>query len=84
MPQENISRHLYRMRVSYFWVINLFSLAALTAIVCFLTFVGITVKNNGTDGLNREVAYQSTVISLLLIITYSVVFAVFSNYLLTQ
>lgn len=84
MPQESISRHIYRMRVSYHWVINFFSLAALTSIICFLTFVGITVKKDGTDGLNREVAYQSSVIALLLIIAYSVVFAVFSNYLLTK
>lgn len=84
MPQESISRHIYRMRISYPYIINLFSLGALTAIICFLTFVGITVKKEGTDGLNREIAYQSTVIALLLIISYSVVFGVFSNYLLTQ
>lgn len=84
MPQESISRHIYNMRVSYSWVINFFAISALTAIIFFLTFVGITVKKEGTDGLNREIAYQSTVITLLLIISYSVVFAVFSNHLLTK
>ena len=84
MPQESISRHIYRMRTSYAYVINFLSLAVLTSLICFLTFVGITVKKEGTDGLTREIAFQATVISLLLIITYSVVFGVFSNYLLTK
>lgn len=84
MAHESISRHIYRLRVSYPYIINFFSLAALTSIVCFLTFIGMTVKNEGSNGLNREIAFQATVVSLLLIIAYSVVFGVFSNYLLTK
>lgn len=82
MAQESISKHIYRLRVSYPYMINFLSLAALTSIVCFLTFIGLTVKKDGSDGLNREIAYQASVVSLLIIIAYSVVFGVFSNYLI--
>ena len=84
MAQESISRHIYRMRVSFPYIINIISLFALTSIICFLIYVGKTVQSEGSDALFREVSYQASVVALLLIISYSVVFGVFSNYLLTQ
>ena len=92
MTQASVAKSAYRMKVALPWVIYLTFATFLTSVITFLVFTGMSTNtmkdapDNGTTqsgvfnsahSFYREVSYQATVISLLTIITFCVVYHTF-------
>ena len=92
MTQATVAKTTYRMKVALPWVIYLTFFTFLTSVITFLVFTGMsanTMKDAPINGSNqtgvynsansyyRELSFQATVISLLTIITFCVVYHTF-------
>lgn len=85
----SVSKTLFKIRSSIPWVINIVFLAFITSIVCFLVYTGKTVNEmqnatsngstenniyNSSNSFYREISFQASVVSLLIVITFCIVY----------
>jgi len=85
----SVSKTLFNLRSSIPWVVNILFLAFFTSTVTFLVYTGKSVNYmqnatdngntqnniyNGSDSFYREISFQATVICLLTIITFCIVY----------
>jgi len=95
MSQASISKKLYFLKTSLPWMVYMFTLTFITAVITFLVFTGKSANNmhkadalitrtqnnvyNSSDSFYRELSFQASVISLLTIITICVIYHTFKS-----